>query len=400
MGSYLPEKKIRDFTSIAGTYQSRTSGGAPWGADKLFYSSLTEDIISQCHTGVWPPPLSSDTDVGGPMALHRVSDQHIETATISAAFTRGTIGLSQVSGYTLGLSPAIAGSGSVMNAFGTSSIARVLPTNPNASLATAVGELRRDGLPTLPGSSLKDSTTNARRAGGEYLNVEFGWLPLVSDLQDFARSVRNSRQLIDQYVRDSDRKIRRRYTPQGVSSTSIFTGTGRWFGQNIAESGTTVSRKEDTNLWFSGAFKYHVPIDDGFYGRLLRYEALANHLFGTRITPELVWNLAPWSWAVDWFTNAGDVIHNISLMGVDGLVMQYGYAMRYHRVSEHVSGGFSFVDGFGTHSGHSQRLVVSEWKQRVRANPYGFGIDDVDLSNRQLAILAALGLSRGKRTSQ
>jgi hypothetical protein len=287
-----------------------------------------------------------------------------------------------------------------MNAFGTSAIARVLPTNPNASLATAVGELRRDGLPTLPGSSLKDSTTNARRAGGEYLNVEFGWLPLVSDLQDFARSVRNSRQLIDQYVRDSDRKIRRRYTPQGVSSTSIFTGTGRWFGQNIAESGTTVSRKEDTNLWFSGAFKYHVPIDDGFYGRLLRYEALANHLFGTRITPELVWNLAPWSWAVDWFTNAGDVIHNISLMGVDGLVMQYGYAMRHHRVSEHVSGGFSFVDGFGTHSGHSQRLVVSEWKQRVRANPYGFGIDDVDLSNRQLAILAALGLSRGKRTSQ
>jgi hypothetical protein len=334
------------------------------------------------------------------MLLHRVKDQHLVTAPINSGFTRGRTGLSQVLGYTLGLQPAVAGSGSVMDAFGTSAIARVLPTNPNASLATAIGELRQDGLPRLPGSSLKDSTSNARKAGGEYLNVEFGWLPLVSDLQDFARSVRNSRQLIDQYVRDSDRKIRRRYTPEGVESTSVFTGTGRFFGQNIIGTGTTVSRKDDTRLWFSGAFKYHVPIDDGFYNRLLRFEALANHLFGTRITPELVWNLAPWSWAVDWFTNAGDVIHNISLLGVDGLVMQYGYAMRHHSVSELISGGFSFVESGKTHSGWCQRLVATEYKQRVRANPYGFGIDDVSLSNAQLAILAALGLSRGKRTSQ
>jgi hypothetical protein len=43
--------------------------------------------------------------------------------------------------------------------------------------------------------------------------------------------------------------------------------------------------------------------------------------------------------------------------------------------------------------------VRSEWKERVRANPYGFGIDDISLSARQLAILAALGLTRGQRNS-
>lgn len=400
MGTFLPEKKIRSEKAYVGTYITRPSGFGAWSATKFINDSLVEDIISQCHTGTWPPPLSSETDVGGPMTLHRVLDQHTVTSPIRASLTVGRTGLAQVTGYVLGTSPAVIGSGSVINAFGTSAIAKVLPTNPNASLATAIGELRRDGLPSLPGSSLKDSTSYARKAGGEYLNVEFGWLPLVSDLQDFARSVRNSRQLIDQYVRDSDRKIRRRFTPQGVISNSVHTGGSLCYGQSVTGTTATVSRKEETRLWFSGAFKYHVPIDDGFYNRLLRYEALANHLFGTRITPELVWNLAPWSWAIDWFTNAGDVIHNISLMGVDGLVMQYGYAMRHHRVEERCSGGYSFSDNLGQHSGSVARLVASEWKQRVRANPYGFGIDDVDLSNRQLAILAALGLSRGKRTSQ
>jgi hypothetical protein len=120
---------------------------------------------------------------------------------------------------------------------------------------------------------------------------------------------------------------------------------------------------------------------------------------GTRITPELIWELTPWSWAVDWFTNAGDVIHNISQLGSDGLVMQYGYAMRHMRVHEYHRGHYSFSDSVGTHVGTVAREIGSEWKQRVAAHPYGFGIDDTSLSARQTAILAALGLTRGHRTT-
>lgn len=160
---------------------------------------------------------------------------------------------------------------------------------------------------------------------------------------------------------------------------------------------STVSYESRTNLWFSGAFKYHVPVDDGFMNRLLRYEALTNHLFGTRITPELVWELAPWSWAVDWFTNVGDVVHNISLLGVDGLVMQYGYIMRHMRVMERHSGLVEINQPPGLRRYPLCLEIGSEWKQRIHANPYGFGIDDTTLTALQLSILAALGLSRGKR---
>ncbi len=394
----LPTVKRRRVGYTLGAYEYRTSGVGSWIPANL-QGWIDEEITSQCHTGLWPPPLRSDKDVGGPMLLHRTWDQHTVTGEVDWFHTRGTIGINSVIDYVFGLSPAVVGSASVINAFGTSAIAQVLPTNPNASLAQAIGELKKDGLPRAPGESLRDQVNAARRAGDEYLNVEFGWLPLVSDLQDFARSVRNARVLIDQYTRDSDKKIRRRFVAPPVVATSSVTKTAICAGQNNFAPGTSVDRREETQMWFSGAFKYHVPVDAGFMSRLARYESLANHLFGLRVTPELVWQLAPWSWAVDWFTNIGDVIHNISSLGSDGLVMQYGYAMRHMRVDE-VATGRAVRPASGTpDSVLVQRRIGSEWKQRVRANPYGFGIDDVDLSARQLAILAALGLTKSQRTA-
>lgn len=108
------------------------------------------------------------------------------------------------------------------------------------------------------------------------------------------------------------------------------------------------------------------------------------------MTPEVLWELAPWSWAVDWFSNTGDVIHNISTLGYDGLVMEYGYMMTHTQYDRRVE-ATALVNGVSV----SARTVSRrETKRRTVATPYGFGIDDTTLSPRQLAILAALGLSR------
>ncbi len=399
MAGFLPETKRRVQRHGLVSYEDRPSGIAPWTPHPWSVGGLTEEIVSQCHTGLWPPPLDSDKDVGGPMQLHRTRDEHTVTGDVDWFHTRGTIGIAQITGYSLGISPAIAGSVSNLNQFGASAVAAVLPTNPISSMSTALAELKKDGIPRLPGSSMRSQVSAARRSGDEYLNIEFGWLPLVNDLRDFAKAVRNARVLVNQYIRDSDRKIRRRLVLPTSRSTSVFNGNALCFGQNNFGPDGSVSRSDSTRYWFSGAFKYHVPVGSDLLSRLDRYESLVNHLFGLRITPELVWNIAPWSWAVDWFTNVGDVIHNVTALGSDGLVMQYGYAMRHMRVEEIVRCTcFKHGTGGSPDSVRLERVISSEWKQRVRANPYGFGIDDVDLSARQLAILAALGLTRGQRT--
>ncbi len=397
--SFFPETKTRDVLIGPRLYaESRATGFGVW-QPTVSQGIVHETIVSQCHKGSWPTPPNSWQDAGGEMSLHRTWQTYPSTATYRSDLLRGEVRMTGVNGYTFGSNPAVDGSLVDLNTFGTSAIARVLPTNPISGLATALGELKKDGLPSLPGSSMRDRVDLARRSGNEFLNIEFGWLPLVNDVRKFADAVKRSRILIDQYIRDSDRQVRRRFTPQPVTlETTTFTGTGRGVG-GINMPNSTVTRSVTERYWFSGAFKYHVPVGDDFYSRLRYYEAISNRLYGTRITPEVIWNLAPWSWAVDWFTNAGDVIHNISQLGSDGLVMRYGYAMRHMSVDELGSGRFDISDNRGRHTGLLQLRVGSEFKRRVRANPYGFGIDDTSLSAIQLAILAALGLTRGQRTA-
>jgi hypothetical protein len=127
---------------------------------------------------------------------------------------------------------------------------------------------------------------------------------------------------------------------------------------------------------------------------MIRALARADRLFGLNLTPDLVWNLTPWSWAIDWFTNFGDVVSNVSDMVTDGLVMRYGYIME-HTVAKNTY----TLEGFSPLRGSlpvPPMSFVTETKVRRAANPFGFGFTWDGLSPRQLAIAAALGLSKRK----
>jgi hypothetical protein len=127
-----------------------------------------------------------------------------------------------------------------------------------------------------------------------------------------------------------------------------------------------------------------------------RAALMASKIFGLELTPEVAWNLSPWSWAADWFTNAGDVISNLTDWATDGLVLRYGYVME-HTIA---SNTYTFVGktGFSNTSVRpSPVTLVTETKRRVKANPFGFGVTWGGLSPRQLAITAALGITNAMR---
>jgi hypothetical protein len=125
-------------------------------------------------------------------------------------------------------------------------------------------------------------------------------------------------------------------------------------------------------------------------------------LIDPKITPSTLWELAPWSWLVDWNLRIGDTIRANEINANDRLVMHYGYAMEHSvystkvdwRKTSDVNGGILTVSGnpsFGIH--HAQ----TEYKRRIRANPYGFRVGGVgSLTGGQTAILGALGLTKLK----
>lgn len=304
--------------------------------------------------------------------------------------------------------PTFESSKDVLNKEGTTAISRCKPTNSVADVSTFLGELLKDGLPSLIGHTFwKDKAKTSRKAGSEYLNVQFGWRPLVSDVQKFLNGVRNADAVLKQYERDSGRVVRRNFAfPEQVRTSeeviqegsatlpmSIPGVTAPWKGS--AKSKLTRRREIRQRRWFSGAFTYHLPSGYDSRNKLDRYALLANRL-GLTLTPETLWELAPWSWAVDWFSNAGDVLSNVSAFEQGGLIMRYGYIMEHTIVrDEYILEGITDLAG-GILSVQPLTLVT-ETKKRQGANPYGFGVTWDGLSPFQVSIITALGLTKGRR---
>lgn len=279
---------------------------------------------------------------------------------------------------------------------GTFAISRCIPTNPMFSLTTFLGELR-EGIPKAVGAETWQSRTRrARSAGGEYLNVEFGWKPLVSDVRKFAHAVKDREAILRKYEANSGKKLHRRFdfpftlttTHSEQGSPSLAPSYVNGYVKSAGKRSLTVTTRNEK--WFEGCFTYYLPPA----GTAAGYEARANKLLGTRLTPETLWELTPWSWAADWVANTGTIMHNVSQFAADGLTMPYAYIMEKKTVTnEYVYRDIEFFSYPGRHT--LRQTFTTEVKTRRVASPFGFGFNWDGLTPRQGAIVAALGLSRG-----
>jgi len=368
--------------------------------------------ISEGHP--WPPKVASGRDVGGEFFTKSQFVDHV--SFVQHANTKAWYGDTEytysgpfVAGYGYGAPSFDYVSGPArneLNALGTTAIARTIPTNPSADVSVFLGELLREGLPSLIGSQFAKSgiLTGAAR---EFLNFEFGIKPVISDVRKIANAVVRSEKILRQLKRDSGRNVRRRYEfaiePPVVESEgpgyaeaypnpplSWTTGPGyRSFGRAYKTS----------RSWFSGCYTYHFELGDKSQSWLEEHAQKAKYLLGIELTPEVLWNLSPWSWLVDWVSNVGDIFHNVSAFADDGLVLRYGYLMNHfkqvHQANIH---NLYVYNGYGNpvlKVGDSlESLYGVEVKQRIQATPYGFGLSLDGFDLRQWAILGALGISR------
>ncbi len=303
--------------------------------------------------------------------------------------------------YAGGTVPVVSNESQLL-ALGTTAIARCKPTNAVADLAVGLAELAREGFPHMVGLANAHQAGFAGKVGSEFLNYQFGIKPLLNDLKKFVFAYENRKKLYSHYKRDSGRLVRRRYSfPLETSTNKLSEETS--YG-NPATVTNFYSQKPDVRYykmnwkktWFSGAFRYYVPDDTGneeMDSFVRKYNELQS-LYGAHLTLEVVWNLIPWSWLSDWFLNTGDLISNISDTMEDGLVLEYGYVMQTVKEIVEVSPirDGRFINGH-TFSIQPQ-VFVRETKQRLEATPYGFGLTWDSFSPRQLAILAALGVTR------
>lgn len=303
-------------------------------------------------------------------------------------------------------------SDSELDQLGAIAISLCKPTSPVADVGAFVGELYRDGLPALPAlHSLKDRIFTAKAAGNEYLNAQFGWRPLVSDVRKIASAIKNADKILHQYERDAGKGVRRKFTFPTVTSVEERSTSGDLphpIGPPLScftnyNGRLTCTRTTVTQSWFSGMFTYYLPSDYDSRKNVVRQALLARKLLGISPTPDVLWELTPWSWMVDWFSDFGRVMSTISDFAASGLVMRYGYIMQRVRITDtYTLDGIAMKnsrpDGSYTSTPVETSLSFTTIsKTRKKADPFGFGLHWADFSPFQLSILWALGMSRGSR---
>jgi len=298
-----------------------------------------------------------------------------------------------------------------VNYYGSLAVRLTIPVHPIVSLTDILGQiLEASWFPELMRLGNFQNVANfVKTLSDDFVNFEFGWEPFKADVESLIKAVTGASKALGQFERDSNNKIRRRHVfdTQQLGMVEDFVGdfvlssppqAGNTASQAIHRL-TGVNSRYPTNrravtsrrIWFSGAYSYYSPV-----GKSLNdYERRVNSVVGVEITPEVLWDLAPWSWLADWRYNIGTILSNQNALSSDSLVMRYGYLMCETTTQTEITAENVrvLINGIEHDIGPVSAFWTSVRKERFKANPYGFGKDPSDLSTIQWSILIALGLA-------
>jgi hypothetical protein len=255
------------------------------------------------------------------------------------------------------------------------------------------------------GGNVNSRVMTPKRVSDDFLNHQFGWTPFIGDLKKFYTTFQDFHAIKSKLRANNDKWIRRRAVlDDSWTDTVISRGTGMqvepvgYLVQSLFVPGVNptweVRERKHSYITAVGSYKYYRPeFDESLPDYNSAWNSVNRYLtiYGARITPSTIYRATPWTWLVDWFTDFGANIDAMTDIAIDAIAARYLYVSRHSSTEQIVVQTLPFKDG--TISASWPLL----WTEKVRnsaSTPYGFGLSWNLLSPRQLAILAALGITR------
>ena len=75
---------------------------------------------------------------------------------------------------------------STLSSYGATAYGRMATKPGEVSLGTILGELSLEKLPSLLPATMRGGIKDLKGIGDDYLNVQFGWIPLLNSIRDVA----------------------------------------------------------------------------------------------------------------------------------------------------------------------------------------------------------------------
>jgi hypothetical protein len=206
--------------------------------------------------------------------------------------------------------------------------ARMSPSKPHVSLPNFLFELK--DLPGMSkqlvgfGSNLGTAVQLIKQGGDGLLGrsartyadmqlaVSFGWAPLLADLGSmigFSQAFERRRTEIERMNRKGG--LRKSIKLSSYVRDTAVTRNKAVFGRGNVTIRATETLTGRTDRWATSRWKpmfpYSAPYTDA---------DIAASILGLSFNraPKVIWDALPWSFLVDYFTNIGDVLENVSNM--------------------------------------------------------------------------------------
>lgn len=212
------------------------------------------------------------------------------------------------------------------------------------------------------------------------LVIQFGILPMLSDLETLVKFT----SLVDKRVKEYERL----YGPRGLRRTlDLFTGSSVSVNRNVLLSGGPILRGDitkTTTVNVRGHIRWRSIFPIQPTDQEMRSMA-AKTLLGYQLDPATIYELMPWSWFIDYFTNLGSIVKatkNMTTLVHDDV-----------RIIEHRKTVASSSNHTTANNGKitfSQMRWEKEDKTRRATLPTLFNAQDVLLTEAQTSILGSL----------
>lgn len=345
----------------------------------------------------------------------------------------------------------------IYRAEASSLMRNIVPTRPEVDLTRFIAELRDVSQIYRFAANLPETVTRLRRkgrirdgqagindiidpdrtdirvlndlkdlAGGGWLSYQFGIAPTYSDIMKGAEAVVKADAITRQFVSDSASLVKRKYTRTIESSfgskttDSLLSAFGQDGNTYIVQSDTGNFRWQVTNrlrpgnislscavtdqfeasaqrtLHVFSTFEYFVGDPDKALSRMDMYKAQAEKLLGGGASASVAYELTPWSWMIDWFSDIGGLLRyqeQVTRYGTvarrSGFTISDSLAGTYRRASR--PNAQSLGQGIVTPTTATWSMTRSH---RVPGSPYSMDVSWDGFSAFQWSILGALGLSK------
>jgi hypothetical protein len=346
----------------------------------------------------------------GEIQTVRFLDSHRETREVSNHPPR------VLTGTTVGSFKSAERQGVANNFF-----ANTNPDRNEASMGVTMIELLRGDIPSVLKNFRKmteEAQSLRKTLGSDYLNIAFGWAPLISEAANLLKIGLS----IDRAIYYESFRRQRQWDGPSVRTNAVVSGVSLGYTRSPVGTfnygGSSVSAPYSSGNGISLSNIERVTVRQEDYSFTSRYTGIAKppslanyHMeralnmaqrLGVINDPQLIWELMPYSWLVDWFSTMGSSISNANTYSpMKGKYsVDYAYVTTKHVVEETLdftTGKFNnptLLRSFAWRNPVSYGATTCKW--RDRATPFGFGTQLGSLSASQFGILVALGLAKSR----